>query len=127
MKVEQIYSENAPPAIGPYAQAVRLGNVIFTSGQIPLDLDGNVVEGGIREQTAQVLKNLKAVLAAADAQMSDVVKTTIFLKNMGDFAEVNTLYAETFGKHKPARSTIEVSRLPKDVLIEIEMIASTHA
>ena len=121
---EYVSTEQAPAAIGPYSQAMKLGNLLFTSGQIPLGLDGQLVEGGIEEQTHQVFKNLQAVLAEAGAQFSDVAKATVFIKDMNQFAAVNTIYASYFGDHKPARSTVEVARLPKDVLVEIELIVS---
>ncbi|MFS0725080.1 RidA family protein [Paenibacillus sp. 1P07SE] len=119
-----ISTNQAPAAIGPYAQAVKVGNLLFTSGQIPLGLDGEVVAGGAEEQTHQVFANLKAVLAEAGADFQDVVKATVFIKDMGQFAAINTIYASYFGDHKPARSTVEVARLPKDVLVEIELIVS---
>ncbi|PZD94871.1 deaminase [Paenibacillus sambharensis] len=115
---------DAPAAIGPYSQAVKVGGLLFTSGQIPLKPDGTLVEGGIGEQTHQVFRNLQAVLAAAGAGLNDVVKATVFIKDMNQFTELNAIYAEYFGAHKPARSTVEVARLPKDVLVEIEFIAS---
>ena len=121
-----IATDQAPAAIGPYAQAVKLGNLLFTSGQIPLGLDGEVVAGGVEEQTHQVFANLKAVLAEAGADFQDVVKATVFIKDMGQFAEINAIYASYFGDHKPARSTVEVARLPKDVLVEIELIVSIN-
>ncbi|WP_020620823.1 RidA family protein [Paenibacillus daejeonensis] len=121
-----IATDQAPAAIGPYAQAVKLGNLLFTSGQIPLGLDGEVVAGGVEEQTHQVFANLKAVLAEAGAEFSDVVKATVFIKDMGQFAAINAIYASYFGDHKPARSTVEVARLPKDVLVEIELIVSIN-
>jgi 2-iminobutanoate/2-iminopropanoate deaminase len=119
-----ISTDQAPAAIGPYAQAVKLGNLLFTSGQIPLGLDGEVVAGGVEEQTHQVFANLKAVLAEAGATFQNVVKATVFIKDMNQFAAINAIYASYFGDHKPARSTVEVARLPKDVLVEIELIAS---
>lgn len=125
MKLTTIATNEAPAAIGPYSQAVQFGNVLFTSGQIPLGLDGQVVEGGIEEQTHQVFRNLEAVLAAAGAGFGDVIKATVFIKDMNQFATVNEIYASYFGDHKPARSTVEVARLPKDVLVEIELIAAT--
>ncbi|CAH0121986.1 MULTISPECIES: RidA family protein [unclassified Paenibacillus] len=124
MNIETVNTNQAPAAIGPYSQAVKLGNVVFTSGQIPLGLDGNVVEGGIEEQTHQVFRNLQAVLTEAGSSFSQVLKATVFIKNMDQFAAVNQIYASYFGDHKPARSTVEVARLPKDVLVEIELIAS---
>ncbi len=119
-----IASAEAPAAIGPYSQAVRIGNLLFTSGQIPLNVQGELVPGGIEEQAHQVFRNLQAVLAEAGASLSDVVKATVFLKNMEQFVALNTIYATYFGDHKPARSTVEVARLPKDVLVEIELIAA---
>ena len=118
-----ITTNEAPEAIGPYSQGVKAGPFIFTSGQIPLDCSGKLVEGGIKEQTRQVFKNCAAVLKGAGASLEDVVKVTVFLKDMAMFSEMNEVYAEYFGKHRPARSTVEVSRLPKDVLVEIEMTA----
>jgi len=113
----------APKAIGPYSQAVIAKPFVFTSGQIPLQPDGNLVSGGIKEQTEQVLKNLESVLQASGSSLDHVVKTTVFLKDMNHFQEMNEVYARYFTKHKPARSAIEVARLPKDVLIEIEAVA----
>jgi 2-iminobutanoate/2-iminopropanoate deaminase len=126
MKPVQIATNEAPAAIGPYSQAIALGNLIFTSGQIPLAADGQLVEGGIAEQTHQVFRNLQAVLAEAGASFQDVVKATVFLKDMNQFSTVNEIYASYFGDHKPARSTVEVARLPKDVFVEIELIASRN-
>ena len=122
-----VSTPHAPAAIGPYSQAVQIAGMIYTSGQIPLDPAlGQLVEGGIREQTTRVLENLKAVLAAAGSDLQHVIKTTVFLKNMNDFAAMNEIYASylaTEGGVAPARSTIEVARLPKDALVEIEVIA----
>ena len=122
-----ISTQEAPAAIGPYSQAVRIGNFLYTSGQVALDpASGTVVAGGIAEQTTRVVENLKAVLAAAGASLAQVVKTTVFLKNMGDFAAMNEVYGRYFagqGVVAPARSTVEVARLPKDALVEIEVIA----
>ena len=121
--------DGAPKAIGPYAQAqvVRLhgGNkMVFTSGQIALDpRSGELVPGGVAEQTARVFQNLTAVLAGAGLTLADVVKTTVFLKSMDDFAEMNRVYAESFGEHRPARSTVAVAALPKGGLVEIEVVA----
>ncbi|HUC92933.1 MAG TPA: RidA family protein [Paenibacillus sp.] len=119
-----VSTAGAPAAIGPYSQAMKLGNLLFTSGQIPLTPGGDLVQGGIEEQTHQVFANLKAVLAEAGAGFGDVVKATVFIKDMNQFAALNGIYAFYFGDHKPARSTVEVSRLPKDVLVEIELIAA---
>ncbi|MCM3750036.1 RidA family protein [Paenibacillus pasadenensis] len=124
-KLQMINAEGAPAAIGPYSHAVKLGDMLYTSGQIPLQADGSLIEGGIREQAAQVFRNLEAVLAAGGSSLSQVVKATVFLKDMNQFADVNEVYASFFGEHKPARSAVEVARLPKDVLVEIEVIAST--
>jgi 2-iminobutanoate/2-iminopropanoate deaminase len=122
-----VSTPHAPAAIGPYSQAVQIAGMIYTSGQIPLDPAlGQLVEGGIREQTTRVLENLKAVLAAAGSDLQHVIKTTVFLKNMNDFAAMNEIYASYLapaGGVAPARSTIEVARLPKDALVEIEVIA----
>lgn len=125
--LQAISTSEAPAAIGPYSQAIQVGSLLFTSGQIPLDADGNLVEGGIEEQTHQVFRNLQAVVAAAGAALSDVVKATVFIKDMEQFAALNAIYASYFGDHKPARSTVEVARLPKDVLVEIELIVSLPA
>ncbi len=119
-----IATSKAPAAIGPYSQANVYGNLVFTSGQIPLNPEtAMVVEGGIEEQTRQVFANLQAVLEAADSGLDKILKTTVFLKNMGDFQIVNQIYAEYFQGEFPSRSAVEVARLPKDVLIEIEAVA----
>jgi 2-iminobutanoate/2-iminopropanoate deaminase len=124
---QAVSTKSAPAAIGPYSQAVRVGDFLYTSGQVGLDpATGAVVEGGIEAQTARVLENLKAVLEAAGIGLENVVKTTVFLKNMGDFAAMNAIYAKYLapeGVVAPARSTVEVARLPKDGLVEIEVIA----
>lgn len=119
-----IATENAPAAIGPYVQATRIGNTIYTSGQIPLDpVSMNVVEGGIEAQTKQVMDNLMAVLAEAGADASSVLKTTCFLSDMNNFLAFNEVYASYFTLGAPARSCVEVARLPKDVLVEVEAVA----
>ena len=122
-----IATNDAPAAIGPYSQAVRVGDMLFTSGQIPIDpATGNLVHGDIAAQTTRVLENLKAVLAAAGIDMIHVVKTTVFLKDMKDFAAMNEVYAKYFapaGVVPPARSTVQVAALPKDALVEIECVA----
>ena len=119
-----VATEYAPAAIGPYAQAIAAGDFVFCSGQIPLDPTTNqLVEGGIEVQTRRVLDNLAAVLQAGGSSLAQVVKTTIFLADMDDFATVNTIYAEYFQAEPPARATVEVSRLPRDVRVEIEAIA----
>ncbi|MDZ7704560.1 MAG: RidA family protein [Trueperaceae bacterium] len=118
-----ISTDTAPAAIGPYSQAIRVGELLFTSGQIPLKADGTLVGGDIVEQTRQVLTNLKAVVEAGGSSLGDVVKCTCFLKDMATFTEMNEIYGEFFGANPPARSAVEVARLPKDVLIEIEAVA----
>ncbi|MFZ5988805.1 MAG: RidA family protein [Bacillota bacterium] len=124
MSIEIISTDKAPAAIGPYSQAVKVGNNVFTSGQIPINPStGQLVLGSIEEQTRQVLDNLKAVLNAAGVGLENVVKITIFIKNMNDFAAINSVYAEYFKAPYPARSCVEVARLPKDVGIEIEAVA----
>ena len=120
-----ISTTNAPAAIGPYSQAIRIGDLLFTSGQVPLDpATGAVVEGGIEAQARQSLSNVKAILNEAGTNMGSVVKTTVFLKDMNDFAAMNAVYAEFFQEPYPARSAVQVARLPKDVLVEIEAIAT---
>ena len=120
-----ISTPNAPAAIGPYSQAVRIGDLLYTSGQIPLDpATGTLVEGDIAVQARQSLSNVKAILEAAGADMSAVVKTTVFLKNMDDFAAMNEVYAQFFAEPYPARSAVQVAKLPKDVLVEIEAVAA---
>ncbi|KAJ1302672.1 hypothetical protein OPQ81_002988 [Rhizoctonia solani] len=119
-----VATQDAPSAIGPYSQAIKAGGFVFASGCIPLVPSSmNVVNGGIKEQTAQALANLKAVVTASGSEVSKVVKTTVFLKDMNDFAAMNEVYADFFGEHKPARSAVEVARLPKDVLVEVECVA----
>lgn len=125
MTLKVVATNEAPAAIGPYSQAITFGDLVFTSGQIPLKPDGQLVEGGIEEQTHQVFANLKAVLAEAGSSLKQAIKVTVFLKDMNQFTIVNDIYANYFGEHKPARSTVEVARLPKDVFVEIEIIAST--
>ena len=124
MSFEIISTNKAPAAIGPYSQAVKAGNVIYTSGAIPVNpTTGEVVAGGVVEQAEQALKNLGEVLAGAGASLENVVKTTVFIKNMNDFATINEVYKKYFTKNFPARSCVEVARLPKEVLIEIECVA----
>ena len=121
---EVVATDNAPKAIGPYSQAIRAGELVFCSGQIALDPATNtVVEGDVARQTERVLKNLSAVLWQAGSSIDKVVKTTVFLKTMNDFAAMNEVYGKFFAKQPPARSTVEVARLPKDVLVEIDVIA----
>lgn len=122
-----ISTEKAPKAIGPYSQAIRTENLIFTAGQVGLDpATMELVEGGIEAQTRQVLTNLKYVLESADSGLKSVLKTTVFLKDMGDFGSMNLIYAEFFQENPPARSTVQVSGLPKGALVEIECIALLH-
>ena len=124
MKKKVIHTEKAPKAIGPYSQAIQAGSFLFLSGQIPLDpKTGELVKGDIRQQTKQVLENLKGVLESEKLEMKDVVKVTIFLKDIGDFNQVNEVYATYFPSSPPARSTVEVSKLPRNAEIEIEAIA----
>lgn len=122
--IETIATENAPKALGPYSQALKTGGFIFTSGQIPINPATDSIEAvTIEDQTRQVITNLKNVLEAAGSSLSKVVKTTVFIKDMGDFAALNGVYAEMFGDTRPARSCVEVARLPKDVKVEIECVA----
>lgn len=119
-----VSTKDAPQAIGPYSQAIVAGGFLFASGQVPFDpKTGEFVEGGIREQTAQVLRNVSKVLEAAGASLENVVKTTVFLADMNDFAAMNEVYASFFASEPPARSTVEAARLPRDARIEIEVIA----
>ena len=118
-----VATDQAAAAIGPYSQGVIAGNMFYSSGQIPLTPAGELVEGTIEEQAHQVFANLKAVLAEAGSSLGQVVKTTVFIKDMNDFVALNEVYASYFGDHKPARSTVEVARLPKDAKVEIEVIA----
>ena len=120
-----IETADAPKAIGPYSQGVVSGGLLFTAGQIALDpASGTIVEGDITVQTRRVLSNLEAILTAAGARWTDVVKTTVFLQDMGDFAKMNEVYAQMLGSARPARSTVQVSALPRGVLVEIEAVAS---
>ena len=124
MANQVIHTENAPAAIGPYSQAVKAGNLLFVSGQVPFVPETmEIVEGDVKAQTAQSFKNLQAILKEAGADFSNVVKTTVFIKDMNEFAQINEVYAEYFGENKPARACVEVARLPKDVKVEIELIA----
>ncbi len=124
MNKEIISTSDAPSAIGPYSQAVQSGDFLFLSGQIALDTTGQIVSEEVQAQTHQVMKNIAAILKAAKADFNAIVKTTIFLKDMNDFATVNTVYASYFEGNFPARETVEVSRLPKDVRVEISVIAT---
>ena len=121
---EIVATERAPRAIGPYSQAVRAGNLLFASGQIPIDpATGEFVAGGIKEQTEQVMRNLSAVLEAAGAGLNQVVKTTVFLSDMDDFTAMNEVYGGFFAENPPARATVQAARLPRDARVEIEAIA----
>lgn len=124
MKREAVQTDKAPKAIGPYEQAIKVDGFVFTAGQIPLDpKSGNIVEGGIAAQTRQVLENLKGVLIASGSSLDRVVKATVFLKNMADFAAMNEVYAEYLGSARPARSTVAVAELPRGALVEIDLVA----
>lgn len=123
--LKTVETENAPAAIGPYSQAQIAGNLVFTAGQIPLDpVTMELISGGIAEQTERVMMNLRGILEAAGASLSSVVKTTVFLRDMNDFAAMNEVYGRHFGEHRPARSTVQAARLPRDVAVEIEAIAA---
>ena len=123
--MKAISTTKAPAAIGPYSQAIKVGNLVYTSGQIPIDpATGNFVEGGIKEQTRQSLSNVKAILEEAGLTMANVVKTTVFMADMNDFADMNAVYAEFFAEPYPARSAVAVKTLPKGALVEIEVVAA---
>ncbi len=127
MKKKVIQTDKAPKAIGPYSQAIQAGNLLFLSGQIPLDpKTGELTGGDIRQQTRQVLENVKGLLESQGLGMKDVVKTTIFLKDMGNFNQMNEVYGTYFSSFPPARSTVEVAKLPRNAEIEIEAIVLTH-
>ena len=124
-ELKRVETSNAPAAIGPYSQGIVHNGMVFTAGQIPLDpSSGQLVEGDIAVQTTRVMQSLQAILESAGASLSTVIKTTVFLQDMGDFAAMNAVYAEFFGEHKPARSTVQAARLPRDVKVEIEAIAA---
>ena len=124
MKHEIIHTDKTPKAIGPYSQAVKAGNMLFVSGQVPFVPETmEIVEGDVKAQTDQSLKNVQAILEQAGLDFSHVVKSTVFIKDMNEFAQINEVYAEFFGENKPARACVEVARLPKDVKVEIEVIA----
>ena len=121
---EVIATDQAPRAIGPYSQAIRAGNLLFCSGQIPIDpATGEFVSGGVAEQTEQVMRNLSAVLKAGQSSLKQVVKTTVFLADMDDFTAMNDVYGRFFGENPPARATVQAARLPRDAKVEIEAIA----
>ncbi len=125
MNKQTVATDKAPKAIGPYEQAIKVGELVYTAGQIPIDpKTGNFVAGGIAEQTRQVLENLKAVVEAGGSSLDSVVKTTVFLKNIADFAAMNEVYAEFLGQAKPARSTVAVADLPRGALVEIDFVAT---
>ncbi|MGI2329723.1 RidA family protein [Planococcus sp. YIM B11945] len=123
--MKYVATDKAPAAIGPYSQGIIAGGLFYSSGQIPLTPSGDFIQGSIEEQTHQVFANLKAVLQEAGSSLEDVIKTTVFIKDMNDFAALNEVYGSYFSEHKPARSTVEVARLPKDAKVEIEVIAKT--
>lgn len=118
-----VNTPDAPPAIGPYSQAVISGGLLFAQGQIPLTVAGELVQGGIEPQTRQVFANIRAVLAAEGLTLANVVKATVFMQDLADFAQMNAVFAESFGSHKPARTTVQVAGLPMGALVEIEVIA----
>ena len=124
MALQIIHTSDAPAAVGPYSQAIHTGNLLLTSGQLGLDPETGILPEGVEAQAEQSLKNIGAILDAAGYARTDVVKTTVFIRNMADFGRVNAIYAAFFGDHKPARSCVEVSALPKGGLVEIEAIAS---
>jgi 2-iminobutanoate/2-iminopropanoate deaminase len=125
--MKRVETANAPAAIGPYSQAIIHNGFVFTAGQIPLDpASGQLIEGDVAAQTRRVMQSLQAILEGAGASLQTVVKTTVFLADMNDFASMNTVYSEFFGEHKPARSTVQAARLPRDVKVEIEAIAAVN-
>ena len=125
MPIETVATSGAPRAIGPYSQALRAGGFLFTAGQVGFDpTTGELVDGGIAEQTRQVLQNIRAILEAGNSNLAQVVKTTVFLVDMADFAAMNEVYAEVFGAHRPARSTVAVAALPRGARVEIEAVAA---
>ncbi len=120
--MKEVSTQKAPAAIGPYSQAIKVGNMLFTSGQIPVNPENGEIPEGVEAQAMQAMTNVKNLIEASGASMDNVVKTTVFIKNMEDFATINSIYAEFFTKPYPARSCVEVARLPKDVLLEVEAI-----
>lgn len=124
MNLKSIKTHAAPAALGPYSQGIVAGNIIFVSGQLPIDpVEGRITADNIEDMTRQCLENCNAIISDAGASLEDVAKVTIFLKDMNDFAKINSVYAQYFTEHKPARATVEVARLPLDAQVEIEMIA----
>ncbi|MFE1246278.1 RidA family protein [Fictibacillus sp. NPDC058756] len=123
--MKKVHTTEAPAAIGPYSQGIVYNNLFFSSGQIPLTKEGEMVDGDVKEQTHQVFSNLKAVLNEAGSSLEQVIKATVFIKDMNEFADINEVYGQYFSEHKPARSCVEVARLPKDAKVEIEVIALT--
>lgn len=127
MELKTVHTDSAPAAIGPYSQAIVIGDVVYTAGQIPLDpATMQIIGSTVEEQTARVFENLQAILEAAGASLRSVIKTTVFLSDMNEFTAMNEVYARAFGDHKPARSTVQAARLPKDVKVEIEAIAAVR-
>jgi len=124
--MEFIKTDNAPAAIGPYSQAVKSGGFVYVSGQLPIDPATGTMPEDVAEQTAQSMKNVAAILKTEGCELSAIVKTTIFIKNMGDFPTINEVYAKHLGDHLPARACVEVARLPKDALVEIEAVAEVR-
>jgi 2-iminobutanoate/2-iminopropanoate deaminase len=126
-ELRRVQTDQAPAAIGPYSQAIVHGGLVFTAGQIPIDpTSGEMTDGEVAAQTDRVLRNLSAVLTAAGASLQTVVKTTVFLRDMGDFAAMNEVYGRYFGDHRPARSTVQVAQLPRDAAVEIEAVAAVE-
>ncbi|MCE5039391.1 RidA family protein [Staphylococcus auricularis] len=125
--MKTINTSNAPEALGPYSHAVEINGLVYTSGQIPLNLDGEIVSEDVQAQTKQVLENVKAVLKEAGSDLESVVKATIFISNMDDFQQINEVYGSYFSDHQPARSCVEVARLPKNVKVEIEVISQVNS
>ncbi|MEB6571128.1 RidA family protein [Staphylococcus auricularis] len=125
--MKTINTSNAPEALGPYSHAVEINGLVYTSGQIPLNLDGEIVSEDVQAQTKQVLENVKAVLKEAGSDLESVVKATIFISNMDDFQQINEVYGSYFSDHQPARSCVEVTRLPKNVKVEIEVISQVNS
>lgn len=123
--MKKVHTEEAPAAIGPYSQGIVIDQLFFSSGQIPLTKEGFMIDGDVKEQTHQVFRNLQAVLKEAGSSLEQVVKATVFISDMNEFASINEVYGEYFNEHKPARSCVEVARLPKDAKVEIEVIALT--